>query len=52
VNIPPEKRTKTTKMGACAWAGYLVGYEGENSHLYRIYNPAAKKVLVARDVSF
>ncbi|OQD64944.1 hypothetical protein PENDEC_c109G01477, partial [Penicillium decumbens] len=52
VNIPPEKRVKAMKMKPRAWAGYLVGYEGENGHLFRIYNPASRKILVTRDVSF
>ncbi|KAJ5752248.1 hypothetical protein N7520_009165 [Penicillium odoratum] len=52
VNVPPEKRVKSRKMLPRAWAGHLVGYRGENGHLYRIYDPIANKIATVRDVAF
>lgn len=52
VNIPPEKRKKSDKMAPRAWIGHLVGYEGDNGHLYRIYNPRKKTISIHRDVVF
>ena len=52
VYIPKEKRVQSQKMEARAWIGHLVGYEGDNGHIYRIYDPKTKKVSRHRDVVF
>ena len=52
MNIPLEKQPKAFKMKPCAWIGYLVGYEGENGHLFRIYDPAKNRVSIHRDIVF
>ena len=52
VHIPKEKRVQSQKMEARAWIGHLVGYEGDNGHIYRIYDPKTKKVSRHRDVVF
>ncbi|KAJ9480916.1 hypothetical protein VN97_g12603 [Penicillium thymicola] len=52
VHIPKEKRVQSRKMDARAWIGHLVGYEGDNGHIYRIYDPKTKKVSRHRDVVF
>jgi reverse transcriptase-like protein len=52
VLIPQEQRVKANKMAPRAWIGHLVGYEGENGHVYRIYDPAKRKVVLRRDVAF
>ncbi|KAI3281062.1 hypothetical protein DTO002I6_9976 [Penicillium roqueforti] len=52
VHKPKETRTQGMKMDPRAWIGYLVGYEGDNGHCYRIYDPKTKKVSTHRDVVF
>ncbi|OKO98596.1 Retrovirus-related Pol polyprotein from transposon TNT 1-94 [Penicillium subrubescens] len=52
VHIPKERRVQGNKMAPRAWIGYLVGYEGENGHIYRIYDPSKKQVVSRRDVAF
>ncbi|KAI2787043.1 hypothetical protein POX_f07398 [Penicillium oxalicum] len=52
VHIPKEQRTQGQKMAPRAWIGYLVGYDGENGHQYRIYDPCKRKVMIRRDVDF
>lgn len=52
VHIPKEKRIQSQKMEARAWIGHLVGYEGDNGHIYRIYNPKTRRVSRHRDVIF
>ena len=52
VHIPKEKRVQSQKMEARAWIGHLVRYEGDNGHIYRIYDPKTKKVSRHRDVVF
>ena len=52
VHKPKEIRTQAMKIDPRAWIGYLVGYEGDNGHCYRIYNPTTKKITVHRDVVF
>ena len=52
VHIPKEKRVQSQKMEARAWIGHLVGYEGDNGHIYRIYDPKTKRVSRYRDVVF
>jgi hypothetical protein len=34
-----------------SWVGHLVGYEGENGHIYRVYNIQKKAITRVRDVS-
>ena len=52
VNMPPEKRIKAMKMSPRACIGHLVGYEGGNRPLYRVYDLITKKIWVSRDVTF
>ena len=52
VYIPKEKRVQSQKIDTRAQIGHLVGYEGDNSHIYRIYDPKTKKVSRYRDVVF
>ena len=52
IHIPAEKRQKAFKIKPRAWIGYLVGYEGENGYLYRIYDLAQNKVSIHRDIVF
>jgi hypothetical protein len=52
VHIPKERRVQSQKMEARAWISHLVGYEGDNGHIYRIYDPKTKKVSRHRDVVF
>lgn len=52
VHILKEKRIQSQKMEARAWIGYLVGYEGDNGYIYRIYNPKIRRVSRYRDVVF
>ncbi|KOS45318.1 hypothetical protein ACN38_g3735 [Penicillium nordicum] len=52
VHKPKEIRTQAMKIDPRAWIGYLVGYEGDNGHCYRIHNPTTKKITVHRDVVF
>ena len=40
------------KMDPRVQIGFLIGYEGDNRHYFRIYNPKTKKVTVYRDVVF
>ena len=32
--------------------GYLVGYEGDNGHVYRIWDPKKRKIVRSRNVTF
>ncbi|KAG7422301.1 Copia protein [Fusarium oxysporum f. sp. rapae] len=50
VNIEPEKRVKSEKSLARGWEGILVGYQGK--HLYKIWNPKEKKVVITSHVVF
>lgn len=45
-NIPEDspKRVKSHKMQPRAFAGHLVGYQGENGHLFRVYNPPRHRI--------
>jgi hypothetical protein len=52
VHQAKETRVQGMKMDPRAWIGFLVGYEGDNGHCFRIYNPKTKKVTVHRDVVF
>jgi hypothetical protein len=52
VHIPKEQRVQGKKMEPRAWIGYLVGYEGNNGHIYRIYDPSKRQVVLRRDVAF
>ena len=53
VHVPVgQKRAKGDKMAARAVGGYLVGYEGEHGHLYRVWIPSTRKVIRSRDVIF
>lgn len=52
VTIPPELRVQSAKMAPRAFIGHLVGYEGQNGHVYRIYNPQTRRITRERDVVF
>ncbi|OQE20280.1 hypothetical protein PENFLA_c012G03144 [Penicillium flavigenum] len=52
VHQAKETRVQSMKMDPRAWIGFLVGYEGDNGHCFRIYDPKTKKVTVHRDVVF
>ena len=51
-HIPKEDRVQAEKMGPRAVIGHLVGYEGDNGHIYQIWIPEKNKVVRSRDVSF
>ncbi len=44
------KAQQEGKFSQRAWKGYLVGYEGRHGHIFRVYLPAKRKVIRARDV--
>jgi hypothetical protein len=51
--MSPEAHTKKDRkqrFNPKAWVGYLVGYNSTN--IYRIWNPAKNRVVIARDVIF
>jgi hypothetical protein len=52
VYIPKEQRVQGKKMEPRVWIGYLFGYEGNNGHIYRIYDPSKRQVVLRRDVAF
>jgi hypothetical protein len=45
-----KKLGRKQQFNPRAWIGYLVGYNSTN--IYRIWNPATNKIVVARDVIF
>lgn len=45
-----KKRNRKQRFNPKAWIGYLVGYNSTN--IYRIWNPAKNRVVIARDVIF
>lgn len=49
-HIPKEDRQQSDKMGPRAMLGHLVGYEGENGHLYKIWDPTENRIFRSRDV--
>jgi len=51
-HIPKEDRVQAEKMEPRAFIGYLVGYEGDNGHVYRIWDPKKRKIVRSRDVTF
>ena len=52
MNIPLEKRPKAFKIKPRAQISYLVGYKGENSYLFRIFDPTKNRVSIYRDIVF
>ncbi|KAJ5257332.1 hypothetical protein N7524_008888 [Penicillium chrysogenum] len=40
------------KLGARAFRGHLIGYEGENGHIFKVWNPITKEIVRSRDVTF
>lgn len=52
VHIPKAKRVQARKAAPRAWKGMLVGYEGDGGHVYKVWDPTTKKVVVSRDVGF
>jgi hypothetical protein len=51
--ITPEtyqKKDRKQRFNPKAWIGYLVGYNSTN--IFRIWNPAKNRVIIARDVIF
>jgi hypothetical protein len=51
VHRPQEVRVQSEKLSPRALEGVLLGYEGENGHIYRVYVPG-KGVVRSRDVTF
>jgi hypothetical protein len=51
VRIPDPRRQKGAKFDERAYQGILVGYEGQNGHIYRVYVPK-KGLIRSRDVRF
>ncbi|KAI2732949.1 hypothetical protein DTO013E5_10235 [Penicillium roqueforti] len=52
VHIPKEKRVQARKAAPRSWKGHLMGYEGDNGHILKIWNPETRKITISRDVSF
>jgi hypothetical protein len=52
IYIPKEQRVQGKKIEPRVWIGYLVRYEGNNSYVYRIYDPSKRQVVLRRDVVF
>ncbi|QQK47688.1 putative transposable element [Penicillium digitatum] len=52
VHIPKPKRIQARKAAPRAWKGKLVGYEGDGGHVYKVWDPATRKLVVSRDVGF
>ena len=52
VHQAKETRVQGMKIDPRVQIGFLIGYEGDNRHYFRIYNPKTKKVTVYRDVIF
>lgn len=52
VHIPKEKRVQSHKVAPRAWKGWLMGYEGDGGHIYKVWNPATSSLSVSRDVGF
>jgi hypothetical protein len=52
VHIPKEDRIVSHKMAPRARLGYLVGYEGDHGHLFKIWIPGEKRIFRSRDVTF
>ena len=52
VLIPKELRPKKRKLAPNAEVGYLVGYVGFSSHIYKIYILGRRKVVIIRDIKF
>ncbi|OQD89256.1 hypothetical protein PENSOL_c065G09117 [Penicillium solitum] len=40
------------KAAPRAWKGMLVGYEGDGGHVYKVWDPVTKKLVVSRDIGF
>lgn len=51
-HIPKEDRVQAEKLGPRATTGHLIGYEGENGHIFKIWDPVTDKMLRSRDVTF
>lgn len=52
VRIPETKRSKAAKMAPRAYKGRLVGIEGNNHKIYKVWVEDIKQVVRARDVRF
>ena len=50
VHIPKEDRVQVEKMAPRAFLGHLVGYEGDHSHIYKVWIPSTNQVKRSRDV--
>ena len=51
-HIPKEDRVQARKVAPRAFIGYLVGYEGDNGHIYKVWLPDERKIVRSRDVTF
>lgn len=47
-HIPKAKQVQARKSAPRAWKGIFVGYEEDNGHVFKVWNP----VTTSRDVSF
>ncbi|OQE65453.1 hypothetical protein PENNAL_c0208G09362 [Penicillium nalgiovense] len=50
--IPKETRVQSEKSRPRAFRGHLIGYEGENGHIFKVWNPVTKEIVRSRDVTF
>ncbi|KAI2967818.1 hypothetical protein CBS147482_10946 [Aspergillus niger] len=51
-HIPQEDRVASQKMGPRAKVGYFVGFDGDNGHVYYVWDPISDKIKRSRDVKF
>jgi len=52
VHIKGPESVQSRKLAPRAKKGCLVGYEGNNGHIYRVWIPAENKIVQLRDVIF
>lgn len=52
IYIPKAKRVQARKSAPRAWKGIFVSYEGDNGHVFKVWNPVTRKLTTSRDVNF
>ena len=52
VHIKGPESIKSKKLAPRAKKGRLVGYEGNNGHIYRVWIPTENKIVQSRDMTF
>lgn len=52
IHIPQADRVQSMKMADRANVGYLVGYEGDHGHIFKVWIPENNRVYRSRDVKF